>query len=557
MKSNGSTSLSPVIRLSALLAAGWASALLLGCGAPPGTPVTQTYNAPVAYQPQQPATPGSPQPPPKQQPLNLRFQANAIDHQAIPQVPFAAPLASFSSDVTDVTVEEVDPQKSSLNLSVVWKEGQQLERSLFQIKPTTAGKIVGSTVSGPLKITEAICVSDNCQTIALRGERSPDKSQIQLRIYQRIEYMKADTPLKKEAPLLLKDAVKYHLPIRRFRIDVLGGASFERLVVSRPQVDEIEEPFFDDSDDTQVEVIGAPNAAPLTAPAHPSDSASHDTLPSDPDDNTVVISVVADNPAPPEILVIPLEPEDILPTPTPTPRPAPSPQTDNPPATTSAPPSETPTVVADAPDVVVTPHANEAFDLNLPLDVVGRNQYINNPQMITSAFEMNPPSALPPGEASARIAKVAKTFVEQNVQVYRNACNIFVITVLAVSGYPIDRNYVADEFDQLFSYNQQLQDWEKAAFSGIEDIDLVRSQDSVHATLENLTSGLSTVGQWPKTGSRRYGHVGFILKEGSDLFTIDASLDGRAPRMKRVKTKTYLMNSKRRQMNLFSEPNVL
>lgn len=346
----------------------------------------------------------------------------------------------------------------------------------------------------------------------------------EIRFERKIEYIKS---LNESEPLteieniesdLLRDAIEYSLPVVRHSTEVTNGAKASRIVIEAPEVDEVSEDFSADEEAPTAE------ATPSFDPPVKMDPLPLQTL-----------SPVKKTPPPIELKA--QEPPPVQPI-------APK---QNPP---QGPLKEL------KPNFELTEDLNDIYKLKLPPQLLRNSKtVIKDPLAIQANFTIVPVSEQQEFEPAYRMAAIANAFVQQKIKVYRNACNIFVRSVMSLSGYSQGSVYNANSFHITFTEKKNnLDKWKMSRFALGNSTQTNISKSGLKTYFETLAPSHAVVAQVRRSG--RHGHVGLLVREGKDVVVYDASLNQHGPRRTVVNPNQFL-NSSRPNAHLYSLPGLV
>lgn len=402
--------------------------------------------------------------------------------------------------------------------------------------------LAATSASGLHKL-EGSCVEAYCDHASLVLTEISSNAIVQIEYSRSTEYLKPEdlgriqvTGADRD---LLSDVIEYHLPITRHAAKIAGktkgGNVTDLLIVTRPEVDAGDEDLDGDESGDSATNAGAPGAEPA-ATATPA-------------------SVAAEN----HVLELESSSEEF--------DEEPSSPADTQTTTSSGKKPDTKTETKPAApkstdlkdqQLVLTSNPYDVYNVTIPKERL-RNMTVNDPLKFAS-FEIIPAERQSRFEPSFRIAVLAEAFVEQNVRVYRNACNIFVRAVMTLAGYTKGGSYRANDFGKLFeTRGQGLDQWKKSSFdrngaptAGAANVITLQS------TLNALPEAHGTVVQVIRTGGRA-GHVGIVARLDGDVFMIDGNLDkiARGLRKAKVGGKELLNQGSRRNLQLYGPAGVL
>ena len=207
----------------------------------------------------------------------------------------------------------------------------------------------------------------------------------------------------------------------------------------------------------------------------------------------------------------------------------------------------------------LTDNLNAVYNVQLPKRFFkSSDNFISDPLLLNTSFSIKPINAQQNYEPAYRIGLIAKSFVDQGVKIYQNACNIFVRAVMNLSGYTSGGNFSANEFNKLFTYRTEgLSLWERDHFKNSQTPHAqVLTLADLAKYLKALPADHAAIVRVDRTQLGQHGHVGILIREGSDVVIYDSSLRNHGPRRSVVK-KENIVNPSRQQVIIYSMPGMV
>lgn len=348
---------------------------------------------------------------------------------------------------------------------------------------------------------------------------------------------------------LIQEAIEYALPVERHQAEITHGKALDSLVVVKPEVDAVDETFAEgDNNTSETPAIDTTNEEPHQSDPHSRNGELENPEPENPEPESETVELIVDQR---QIIAKDSEPEIV--------------NQDNALETEPQPQNETPPILknknsetaSDTQAIVsrlkLISNPLDAFKMTVPARLFTNNQLsIRDPIKLNTNFAIVSASQQTPEEPAFRMAVFAQALVDQKVKIYRNACNIFVRSVMTLAGYTIGRNYNANQFGLLFQEPKQgLNLWDKDGYKKLPN--LQQAQQKLQMDLLNYSEDFGVVAQVDRTALRRHGHVGILVRIDGQIIIYDSSLDQRGPR-KTIVTEKSLLNNSRPILNLYALP---
>lgn len=150
-----------------------------------------------------------------------------------------------------------------------------------------------------------------------------------------------------------------------------------------------------------------------------------------------------------------------------------------------------------------------------------------------------------------KLVWIGELMIRNNTRIPQNACNRFLLFILAASGYQITSEPEAHNFLNLL-IDPQFKGWRIEGFRFVNSKQ--NEQYKLAQRLDRLPERRGVILQYGK-GNKKHGHVAVLFREGNRFFVMDSSMNGHAPK-KSVRGVNSLLNASRPQLNIMFPPDV-
>lgn len=437
--------------------------------------------------------------------------------------------AALANGIKNVRLDMDDADPTRLNLKVTFAKAAPLELSTpIQVRGKLTYSFNGVSKDGRFQVS-GNCAENFCEHASFIFRESQSGRYVYVDYSRTLEFLKpADleriAPKNKDDRELLDDVIEYHLPITRHAAKISGRSAgtsvIDLLIVARPAVDAQEDAEEDDEQDGLV----APSVpAQPTQPGQPKPTATAKPDPVKParnEEHTIELEAVGDD-----------ESAD---------------EGEKPDAATEKPEGSgaTPKPSSSA-TLSLTSNPYEVYKIKIPKERL-RGLDVQYPSALPATFDIIPAQNQRLGEPVHRMALIAEAFVESEVKIYRNACNIYVRAVMMLAGYTKGETPLANQFARLFqTRGQGLNEWERPTFKNNgSQVSQTVNQNGLQTLLKEIPNGYATVAQWVRAGGK-HGHVGILARLDNRVYFMDGTLNNtkRGLRKSEVTTVKSLTNS--------------
>ena len=406
-------------------------------------------------------------------------------------------------------MDEVDPSRVNVKISVTGSSALELTSSLTA-KGNTGYVFSGVSKDGRFYVS-GLCAENFCEHASFLVREEATSKFVFVDYTRSIEYLKPEdlskvTASSKDDRELLSDVIEYHLPITRHAARIAGreakSAIVDLLIVARPAVDAQDESF-DDEDDAQ-----ASTPSP-TQPAPAPQSARNE-------EHTIELEAVS------------ADSDDV--------------------SGAAESESSKPSTPSGA-TLTLTSNPYEVYKITIPTERL-KSLNIRYPSILPASFNIVPAENQRLGEPVHRLALIAEAFVESDVKIFMNACNIYVRSVMMLAGYTKGGTPLANQFGQLFQVRGQgLNEWERVSFKNNgSSTSAAVNQSGLQTLTREIPNGYATVAQWVREGGR-HGHVGILARLDNTVYFMDGTLNNTKRGLKKVEVTTMksLTNAKSRE----------
>ncbi|OFZ18115.1 MAG: hypothetical protein A2Z20_06090 [Bdellovibrionales bacterium RBG_16_40_8] len=345
-----------------------------------------------------------------------------------------------------------------------------------------------------------ICSNEECESAwLLLGETSSNQF-AEIKYERKIEYFTDKKNIQNNKTSvdqkLLTEAIKFGLPVERHSANITFGSNIDVLVVKLPPTDSVDEDFFD----TDKENIKTPE---ITKDL--------------PIESSVELETIIEKPK----------------------------------AMGGAKKGE-------PNELTLTEDLNAVYRVSLPkLFFKAKSNFISDPLELKTSFSIKPIESQQEFEPAYRISLIAQAFVNQNVKIYKNACNIFVRAVMNLSGYTAGSHYSANEFNKLFNNKAQgLNLWRRENYKNLTGQTQTLELSRLTNYLKKMPQAHAVIVQVDRSLSGKHGHVGILTREGSDIVIYDSSLNTHGPRRSVIKVDS-IVNKSRPKVTIYSMPEMI